>query len=78
MSVSPFPLCPQGGEIVDYAIGLCSCGTCPTPAPHFTPRQKRTCNRHADCDKADAESEAKRGRRAEHCHDDCCEDCFGQ
>jgi hypothetical protein len=21
--------CPNGGEIVDYCIGLCSCGECP-------------------------------------------------
>lgn len=23
--------CPRGGEIVDYTIGLCSCGECPIP-----------------------------------------------
>jgi hypothetical protein len=23
--------CPRGGEVVDYTIGLCSCGECPTP-----------------------------------------------
>lgn len=39
----------------------------------------RSCNRHNDCDQADIEAKA-RGRilGAEHCHDDCCEDCFGQ
>lgn len=26
-------LCEHGGEIVDYTIGLCSCGECPTPRP---------------------------------------------
>lgn len=26
-------LCPRGGEIVDYTIGLCSCMECPTPRP---------------------------------------------
>jgi hypothetical protein len=25
------PACERGGEIVDYTIGLCSCGQCPTP-----------------------------------------------
>ena len=41
---------------------------------------KRSCNRHADCDKAEAEFEAKYNRKPGwnfHCHDDCCEDCFG-
>lgn len=45
----------------------------PKPAPG-----PRTCNRHKDCDAADAEVRAK-GRLlyADHCHDDTCEDCFG-
>lgn len=36
-----------------------------------------SCNRHDDCAKADeaAKSEGKFG--ATHCHDDCCEECFG-
>lgn len=37
---------------------------------------KRTCNRHDDCDAADAAAHA-RGLVTDHCHDDCCEDCFG-
>lgn len=39
---------------------------------------KRKCNRHADCDAADVESRA-RGRElgADHCHDEGCEECFG-
>lgn len=28
--------CPRGGEIVDYCIGLCSCGECPTPRPDWS------------------------------------------
>lgn len=32
----------------------------------------RSCNRHVDCDKADAEAKA-RGKVTDH----CCEDCFG-
>ena len=34
----------------------------------------KTCNRHLDCDAADTLA----GGRAQHCYDDCCEDCFGQ
>lgn len=44
-----------------------------------------SCNRHRDCDAADATVAASGRRnewgmpvtRASHCHDDCCEDCFG-
>lgn len=40
--------------------------------------RKRTCNRHPDCDAADAKARANgRYSFADHCHDDCCEDCFG-
>lgn len=39
--------------------------------------RKRTCNLHYDCDAADQAATAK-NRYADHCHDDCCEDCFGQ
>lgn len=38
--------------------------------------KRNTCNRHADCNAADAKMRAA-GGRAEHCHDECCEDCFG-
>lgn len=38
---------------------------------------KRTCNRHEDCDAADERAKAAGGGRVDHCHDDCCEDCFG-
>lgn len=47
---------------------------CPSPTPTPTPR---TCNRHADCDAADASARESGWRWAEHCHDDCCDDCFG-
>ena len=40
--------------------------------------QLRTCNKHSDCDMADEEAKADGKWRAEHCHDECCEDCFGQ
>jgi hypothetical protein len=35
------------------------------------------CNRHSDCYKADVEARARGAFAASHCHDDCCEDCFG-
>lgn len=37
----------------------------------------RTCNRHNDCDAADVKARAAGHTNASHCHDDCCEDCFG-
>lgn len=37
----------------------------------------RTCNRHNDCDAADAKARAAGKHFASHCHDECCEDCFG-
>ena len=47
-------------------------------------KEKRQCNRHFDCDAADEKAKLKQrelGRYesgTDHCHDDCCEDCFGQ
>lgn len=38
---------------------------------------KRECNRHFDCDDADRKARARGALRADHCHDDCCEECFG-
>jgi len=40
--------------------------------------QKKSCNRHDDCDVAD-ERARKNGQSfgADHCHDECCSDCFG-
>lgn len=38
---------------------------------------KRECNRHFDCDEADRKAREAGYPRAEHCHDECCEDCFG-
>lgn len=37
---------------------------------------QNTCNKHVDCARANMEAE-KRGEYAVHCHDDCCEECFG-
>jgi hypothetical protein len=44
--------------------------------PAETPRPV-TCNRHDDCLKANEDAKAKGQFGAEHCHDNCCEDCFG-
>lgn len=41
-------------------------------------KSKRSCNRHFDCDEADRKAKAKGYLFADHCYDDCCEDCFGQ
>lgn len=52
--------------------------------PHdYAPRavdepQHRTCNRHDDCDATDHRQWERDGRRATHCHDEDCEECFGQ
>lgn len=34
--------CERGGEIVDYTIGLCSCGKCPVPRPDWAEARKKT------------------------------------
>lgn len=41
---------------------------------------RRSCNRHDDCTKAEEEFKAENGRAPGfnfHCHDEECEDCFG-
>lgn len=38
----------------------------------------RTCNRHDDCDGADAAARERGASPPDHCHDDGCEDCHGQ
>lgn len=50
------------------------------------PNARRSCNRHDDCDAADERSRTqgqpdyygRRPTRAEHCHSDDCEECFGK
>jgi hypothetical protein len=43
--------------------------------PVKTPRE---CNRHTDCDAADKQMRAAGyPLGAEHCDDECCEECFG-
>lgn len=37
----------------------------------------RSCNRHKDCDEADRDTLLGHGRRADHCHEETCEDCYG-
>lgn len=41
------------------------------------PTKPRECNRHTDCDAADVKAREAGRSFADHCHDDCCEDCFG-
>lgn len=36
-----------------------------------------TCNRHDDCEAANVRARAAGSFAAEHCHDECCEECFG-
>jgi hypothetical protein len=47
-------------------------------AEHAAKGKPRQCNRHFDCEEADRKAKAAgRFLYADHCHDDCCEDCFG-
>jgi hypothetical protein len=50
----------------------------------LAPPEKRSCNRHFDCDEAEAKALARNPGMKKidigfnfHCHDDECEDCFG-
>jgi hypothetical protein len=57
-------------------------GTSERPQTNATPTpSKRSCNRHHDCDAAEAEVLAKNPGKtisfSFHCHDEDCEDCFG-
>jgi hypothetical protein len=40
-------------------------------------RERVSCNHHDDCEAADEQSRAERGKRAFHCWIDDCEDCYG-
>ena len=42
---------------------------------HPRQREPRSCNRHTDCNAVD---DKVWPRFTDHCHDDDCEDCFGQ
>lgn len=70
-----------------YADGYNDAGPLERPAYELA-KTKRQCNRHDDCDAADAKARAAaqaQGLRpdhhlhfgADHCHDECCEECFG-
>lgn len=41
------------------------------------PATVRSCNRHNNCDAADADAVARGKLGASHCHDDGCDECFG-
>lgn len=62
----------------DHALAAPPAGVGAEAVPAVQPPQdaKRKCNRHEDCDEANRLAAAA-GRRTDHCHDDCCEDCFG-
>lgn len=38
---------------------------------------RNSCNMHDDCEQANQRAREKGRLGADHCHDDCCEDCFG-
>lgn len=86
------PCCNRCGRQVAPLTPEGYCGWCsrPTePNPNFPkPPKTRTCNRHEDCDAADAKVKARYEAaslhekahlplRADHCDDETCEDCFG-
>lgn len=69
--------CPScGGQVQSTAPAVFACTKCMWPVS--TDRRVRTCNLHTDCDRADDAASAKGRLWADHCNDDCCEDCFGQ
>lgn len=47
--------------------------------PRRTAPTSRTCNRHVDCDAAEYDYLLRQGKLPIdfHCHDECCEECFG-
>jgi len=48
-----------------------------SPTQETPDESVRSCNRHDDCDAADAKARLAGAYSASHCHDECCEDCFG-
>lgn len=82
-SASAHPFNTEDLAIIAYALGLLSAerlaaGERLNDEKEAAPSagSGRACNRHADCDAADAKAAAA-GRRVDHCHDECCEECFG-
>lgn len=68
---------PQGWQ---WRYQACPIGDTPFhPTQTFWSAIETTsCNRHSDCMAADAAARAKGAQfGASHCHDECCEDCFG-
>jgi len=76
------------GTECEHDVGLCSCEhrrivkqaqrSLPAqPAQGGASKPVTTCNRHSDCDAADEKARAKGALHADHCHDDCCSECFG-
>lgn len=74
---SPLITCDKGHRVA--AIGS-PCTVCidGVPLPISALIKKRTCNRHDDCDAADADARRLWKKPASyHCHIEDCEDCFG-
>lgn len=74
------PDCPVCAALarVDAAIGGGASIQMITVPPSATAPVKRVCNRHSDCDAADAQGAAESPQRKPyHCHTDDCEECFG-
>ena len=73
-----------------YRGELCGCWLYGGEAPNeycsihsfkLVEQKIRSCNRHSDCSLAEFEYVQKYGnspRNNFHCHDEYCEDCFGQ
>jgi hypothetical protein len=70
-------LAAQGLSPEDVPIPFLLTDSADSFAPHEQPKQKRSCNLHYDCDIADEKANRVGGISAQHCHDECCDECFG-
>lgn len=70
----------QGKALIDRMAHIndgCECRICKPAQGGAVSKPVTTCNRHSDCDAADEKARAKGALNADHCHDDCCSECFG-
>lgn len=70
----------QGKALIDRMAHIndgCECRICKPAQGGAVSKPVTTCNRHSDCDAADEKGRAKGALNADHCHDDCCSECFG-
>ena len=79
--VASLPAQPaQGKALIDRMAHIndgCECRICKPAQGGAASKPVTTCNRHSDCDAADEKARAKGALHADHCHDDCCSECFG-